>query len=96
MAVKRKYDFALLVAGIIFFLGALALLLGGLGIVGAIVTGLEKGGGGLVIGLSLLAWGVGAIAGAQMMQAVIDTAMNTAEMCEHLQKMAGHRIEEKG
>jgi len=92
----RPAESTRLSAGIIFVLGALALVVGGLSIVAALISGLEKSGGALLFGISFLAWGVGAIAGAQMMQAVIDTARNTAEMCEFLQQMAGHRTGEKG
>jgi hypothetical protein len=95
MAVKRKYDFALLVAGIISLLGALAFVVGGLSILLGIVGALENRGTAFVYGASLLGWGVLAIAGAQMMQAVVATAVNTAEMCEFLQSMAGRRAEEK-
>jgi hypothetical protein len=94
MAVKRKYDFALLVGGIIPLLGALAFVVGGSSIILGIAGALENRGAALVYGTSLLAWGVLAIAAAQMMQAVVATALNTAEMCEFLQSMAGQRAEE--
>jgi hypothetical protein len=95
MAVMRKYDFARLVAGIISLLGALAFVVGGLSILLGIAGVLENRGAALLYGTSLLAWGVLAIAAAQMMQAVVATAMNTAEMCELLQSMAGRRAEDK-
>ena len=96
MPVKRKYDFALLVAGIVSLLGALAFVVGGLSIVLGIAGVVENRGAALLYGASLLAWGVLAIAGAQMMQAVVATAINTGEMCEFLQSMAGRRADEKG
>jgi hypothetical protein len=95
MAVKRKYDFALTLAWIISFLGALAIVVGGVTIIIAIGSGLTKGAPALLFGISTLAWGFGAVAGAQLMQAVIDTAMNSAQMCEFLEQMAKHRTEEK-
>jgi hypothetical protein len=95
MAVKRTYDFALTLAWIISLLGGVAVVVGGVSIIVAIVGGLEKGAPVLVFGISLLAWGFTVVAGAQLMQAVIDTARNTAEMCDYLQQTAGNRPEPK-